>query len=174
MTRYAAFLRGVNLGKRTVKSAELKAAFEALGLGNVKTLLASGNVLFDADHDAGHKEQIEAGLKKQFSFEVPIVLRTLDELRELAAGNPFGREAGEDAQLHILLFDRELPRGFTVEPLAGDYDIARIGPREICFIIYRKEDGTYLGRSKLSVDKGLPVGIVATMRNWNTILKAIA
>ena len=42
MTRYAAFLRGVNLGKRTVKSAELRAAFEELGFSDVKTLLASG------------------------------------------------------------------------------------------------------------------------------------
>ena len=48
MTRYAAFLRGVNLGKRTVKSAELVTALEGLGLTNVKTLLASGNALFDA------------------------------------------------------------------------------------------------------------------------------
>src|SRR5690606_6046012 len=66
MTRYAAFLRGVNLGKRTVKSAELKAAFEALGYENVKTLLASGNVLFDANGTKGLKEKIEAGLKEQF------------------------------------------------------------------------------------------------------------
>ena len=64
MTRYAAFLRGVNLGKRTVKSAELKAAFEALGFENVKTLLASGNVLFDTKPSKSLKGKIEAGLKE--------------------------------------------------------------------------------------------------------------
>ena len=78
MTRYAAFLRGVNLGKRTVKSAELKAAFEAMGFENVKTLLASGNVLFDAKASKSLRAKIEAGLEKQFSFKVPIVLRTID------------------------------------------------------------------------------------------------
>ena len=80
MTRHAAFLRGVNLGRRTVKSAELKAAFEAMGLADVKTLLASGNVLFDAPSARGLKAKIEAGLKAAFGFEVGTVLRSLDEL----------------------------------------------------------------------------------------------
>ena len=70
MTRYAAFLRGVNLGKRTVKSAELRAAFEELGFSDVKTLLASGNVLFDAKPTKTLKDKIEAGLEAQFGFEV--------------------------------------------------------------------------------------------------------
>jgi uncharacterized protein (DUF1697 family) len=174
MTRYAAFLRGVNLGKRTVKSTELVAAFETLGFENVKTLLASGNVLFDGGSGKGLKGRIEAGLKAQFGFEVPIVLRTVDELKAMVKSDPFGREAGEDAQLHVLLLDQDLPKDFTFASLAGDYDVASIRPQEICFIVYRKDDGTYLGHSKLVVDKSVPKGVVATMRNWNTILKAIA
>jgi uncharacterized protein (DUF1697 family) len=174
MTRYAAFLRGVNLGKRTVKSAELKAAFEAMGFAEVKTLLASGNVLFDARAGKGLKPKIEAGLKEQFGFDVPIVLRSLDELNAMVAAKPFGREAGEDAQLHVLLLDQDLPKGFKFADLAGDYAVASIRPQELCFLVYRKDDGTYLGRSQLNVDKSLPKGVVATMRNWNTILKAIA
>jgi uncharacterized protein (DUF1697 family) len=173
MTRYAAFLRGVNLGKRTVKSAELKAAFEALGFENVKTLLASGNVLFDAKASKSLKEKIEAGLKAQFNFDVSIVLRTIDELAAMVAANPFGREAGEDAQLHVLLLDQDLPKGFKQASLKGDYDVARAEGGEIYYIVYRKDDGTYLGRSQLAVDKSVPKGVVATMRNWNTILKAI-
>jgi uncharacterized protein (DUF1697 family) len=172
--RYAAFLRGVNLGKRTVKSAELKAAFEAMGFTDVKTLLASGNVLFDSRAGKGLKAKIEAGLKEAFGFNVPIVLRSLDELKAMVKAKPFGREAGEDAQLHVLLLDRDLPAGFKQASLPGDYDVARAGGGEIYYIVYRKDDGTYLGRSQLAVDKSVPKGIVATMRNWNTILKAIA
>jgi uncharacterized protein (DUF1697 family) len=174
MTRYAAFLRGVNLGKRTVKSAELKVAFEAMGFTEVKTLLASGNVLFDSRTDKGLKTKIEAGLKEQFGFEVPVVLRSLDQLKAMVKANPFGREAGEDAQLHVLLLGSDLPDGFTHKSLAGDYDVARAVGGEVFYIVYRKDDGTYLGRSQLAVDKSVPKGIVATMRNWNTILKAIA
>jgi len=174
MTRHAAFLRGVNLGRRTVRSAELKSAFEALGYEDVKTLLASGNVLFDAKPGKGLKQQIEAGLKAQFGFDVPIVLRTLDALKAMVAANPFGRKADEDAQLHVLLVDPALPAGFSFPGLAGDYDVARIAPGEIFFIVHRKPDGTYLGRSQLAVDKVVPKGAIATMRNWNTILKAVA
>lgn len=174
MTRHAAFLRGVNLGKRTVRSAELKAAFEAMGFENVKTLLASGNVLFDARASGTLKARIEAGLEAGFGFKVPIVLRTIDELKAMVAANPFGREAGEDAQLHVLLLDQALPREFRQASLKGDYDVARAEGDAICYIVYRKEDGTYLGRSQLAVDKSVPKGVVATMRNWNTILKAIA
>ena len=120
------------------------------------------------------RQKIEAGLKAQFGFDVPIVLRTLDELKAMVKANPFGREAGEDAQLHVLLLDQDLPTGFKHASLPGDYDVARAEGGEIYYIVYRKDDGTYLGRSQLAVDKSVPKGIVATMRNWNTILKAIA
>jgi hypothetical protein len=58
--------------------------------------------------------------------------------------------------------------------LPGDYDVARAEGDAIYYIVYRKDDGTYLGHSQLAVDKSVPKGVVATMRNWNTILKAIA
>ena len=114
MTRYAAFLRGVNLGKRTVKSAELKAAFEAMGFGNVRTLLASGNVLFDAKPSRTLKQVVEDGLRAQFGFEVLVVLRTLDDLKTMVASDPVGREEGEDATMHVVLFDASLPKGLKL------------------------------------------------------------
>ena len=55
MTRYLAFLRGVNLGKRQTKSADLKAVFESLGYAGVKTLITSGNVLFETGAPKGLK-----------------------------------------------------------------------------------------------------------------------
>ena len=175
MTRYAAFLRGVNLGKRTVKSAELKAAFEAMGFGDVKTLLASGNVLFDAKSAKGLKGTIEAGLKQQFGFEVGTVLRSLEELRAMVASDPYGGVVESDAaKLHVTLFDLPIPAGLTQESVPGDFDVPRIAEREIFLIVHRKPDGTYLGRSSLDTEKRLPKGTLVTSRNWNTILKAIA
>ena len=174
MTRYAAFLRGVNLGKRTVKSAELKAAFEAMGFTNVKTLLASGNVLFDARPGKGLKDKIEAGLEAQFGFEVGTVLRSVDELSAMVAADPFGREEGDDAKLHVLLFDARVPAALKPQGIPGDYDVASAAERELFFIFYRKPDGTYLGNSSFDLEKRLPKGTLVTMRNWNTILKASA
>jgi uncharacterized protein (DUF1697 family) len=174
MTRYAAFLRGVNLGKRTVKSAELKAAFEAMGFGNVKTLLASGNVLFDAKAGKGLKDKIEAGLKAQFGFDIGTVLRPVDELAAMVKADPFGRAEGEDAKLHVLLFDAPVPAALKPVGVTGDFDVAKVSKGEIFFIFYRKADGTYTGNSSFDLEKKLPKGTLVTMRNWNTILKAIA
>jgi uncharacterized protein (DUF1697 family) len=175
MTRYAAFLRGVNLGKRTVKSAELKTAFETLGLTDVKTLLASGNVLFDAPAGKGLQQQIEAGLQSQFGFAVGTVLRTRDELRAMVALDPFsGRTEDESQKLYVMLFAEPLPDGLALRGVVGDYDVVPFGPREIGLIGHRKPDGTYAAGGLLLIEKQLPKGRLVTTRNWNTILKAIA
>ena len=177
MTRYAAFLRGVNLGKRTVKSAELKAAFEELGYGGVKTLLASGNVLFDADGvEEKLRAAIEAGLKKQFGFEVGALLRTRDELQAMIDADPFaGVDPNADVNFPVLMLTKPLSPAPRLESIAGDYDVARIDPRDVYFVVHKKPDGTYTGHSALGqVDKLFPKGTLITMRNWNTILKAAA
>lgn len=175
MTRYAAFLRGVNLGKRTVRSAELKAAFEGMGFTGVKTLLASGNVLFDAKAARGLKNRIETGLQQQFGFAIGTVLRSVDELRKMAAADPYGGVVANDAAaLHVTLFDQPIPAGFRQAGIAGDFDVPTVTEREIFLIVHRKPDGTYLGSSGLDTEKRLPRGTLVTTRNWNTILKAIA
>ncbi len=175
MTRYAAFLRGVNLGKRTVKSAELKAAFEQMGFTNVKTLLASGNVLFDGPSQMGLQARIEAGLEERFGFSVGTVLRTMDELREMVRSDPFGGlTESHEHKLHVTLFDAPIPPGLEQTSVAGDFEVPRIAEREIFLVMYRKPDGTYLGRSSIDTEKRLPKGTLVTSRNWNTILKAIA
>ncbi|HEX4297411.1 MAG TPA: DUF1697 domain-containing protein, partial [Devosia sp.] len=139
MTRYAAFLRGVNLGKRTVRSAELKAAFEAMGFGAVKTLLASGNVLFETRPGKGLKATIEAGLKQQFGFEVGTVLRSADELEAMVAADPFkGVPESEAVKLHVMLFDLARPLSVKLEGLAGDYDFPGATEREVFIYAYRK------------------------------------
>ena len=175
MTRYAAFLRGVNLGKRTVKSAELKVAFEAMGFADVKTLLASGNVLFDAKPRKGLQGKIEAGLAAQFGFDVGAVLRSVDELKALVKADPFKGAIESAAQkLYVMLFAEPLPGGLTVKGVEGDYAVPRLDPRELYLVGYRKPDGTYSAGGLLLIEKQLPKGRLVTTRNWNTILKAIA
>lgn len=175
MTRYAAFLRGVNLGKRTVRSADLKAAFEAMGFADVTTLLASGNVLFDARPGKGLKARIEAGLEEAFGFHVGVVLRSLDELRAMVAADPYrGVTESPAAKLHVLLFDTALPKDLDINPVAGDFDVPTITDREIHLVAYRKPDGTYLASSLLDMDRRITKTHLVTARNWNTILKAIA
>jgi len=91
-TRYVAFLRGINVGgSKLVKMDALKAAFEKMGFKKVKTLLASGNVLFEtSDADpAAVRLKIEKGLEKLLGLKSRITLRTIEELAALEKSDPF-------------------------------------------------------------------------------------
>ncbi|MEJ8859299.1 DUF1697 domain-containing protein [Variovorax robiniae] len=93
MTRHVALLRGVNVNGITIRSADLKALFEkALGLANVRTVLASGNVLFDDSGAAATlKRRIEVALRERFGYDAWIVLQTQAQLAAVAAAWPFER-----------------------------------------------------------------------------------
>lgn len=92
-TRYVALLRGVNVNGITIKSADLKALFVALGFGAVRTVLASGNVLFDTDEGdaAALRTRIEHSLRNRFGYDAWIVLLTQKALAGMATGYPFER-----------------------------------------------------------------------------------
>lgn len=94
MTRYVALLRGVNVGGITVKMADLKETVIGAGFTNVKTVLASGNVLFDSDRTdtAGIKSDIESALRDRFGYEAWIVLLDQPTLARLVAEFPFDAE----------------------------------------------------------------------------------
>src|SRR6476646_4548123 len=87
MTRYVAFLRGVNVGGITLKMAELRKVFAQLGFDDARTILASGNVVFSSDRTARAKlkKQIQAALTPAFGYEAWIVLLELDTVAAIVA-----------------------------------------------------------------------------------------
>ncbi len=91
MERYVAFLRGMNLGGRRIKNDELRREFEVLGFADVACFRASGNVIFGAEEgdEVELTSRIEAGLEESLGYEVPVFLRSADELRAIAASEPF-------------------------------------------------------------------------------------
>jgi len=91
MARYVALLRGVNVGGRVIKMADIKACFEDAGFSDVKTVLQSGNVLFESDKTAPRlKAQIENILNKSFNYPAKAQVILLDNLKGIIAGYPFG------------------------------------------------------------------------------------
>lgn len=91
MNRYIAFLRGVNIsGKNKVSMAELKSGFEKLGFEETKTYLNSGNIVFSSDReDCGDlTNQIEAMIRNQFGFDVPVFVIPKDELADILHNAP--------------------------------------------------------------------------------------
>jgi uncharacterized protein (DUF1697 family) len=92
-TRWVALLRGVNVNGITIRSAELRALFEELGAASVRTVLASGNVLFTGTRDRNAwKQRIEQALRDRFGYDAWIVLVGADELAAVAASFPFDAE----------------------------------------------------------------------------------
>jgi uncharacterized protein (DUF1697 family) len=93
-TRYVALLRGVNVNGITIRSADLAALFRELGFGAVRTVLASGNVLFDApaSTDAAKlRSRIEQALRERFDYDAWIVLLPQSLLAGIAQAYPFER-----------------------------------------------------------------------------------
>jgi uncharacterized protein (DUF1697 family) len=176
MTVYLAFLRGVNLGKRQTKSADLVKAFEAMGFAGVKTLIASGNVRFEAKGSKGLQKNIEDALEQHFGFKIGVVLRTMDEIKAMIASKPFAKADPEaDAAYHVLLFAEPMTTKPKIAPVEGDYEASRVDDDAIFFVAYKKPDGTYLSGGTLGdALKPIEKAHLVTMRNWNTIEKAAA
>lgn len=170
-TTWVALLRGINLGARQVKNAELRAAYEAMGFARVRTLIASGNVIFDADQTPDRKA-LEAGFAKQFGFQSGTVLRTQQELRELIAADPFdGRTEDKDSKLYVTFLAEPVAKTLPMPcEVAGDFKVVHLGEREVCILAFRQPSGRYgLGMEAIWKHFGKQLW---TSRNWNTVLKA--
>jgi uncharacterized protein (DUF1697 family) len=178
MTTWVGFLRGVNLGKRQMKMAELKACLEAAGYHAVKTIVASGNVRFEADgSEAAVKAGVERAMAEKFAFLVKTLLRSSDELDAMLSGHPFATlDPDADVARHVLLFDAPLPPGLSIENRPGHTEVLRIDAREIYIAGYRQPNGRYtegVEETLKPLYTKLGKGVLDTMRNWNTIDKVL-
>ena len=141
VTKYAAFLRAVNLGpRRRVTSAELRKLFEGLDFDEVATFRTSGNVVFSAGRESAATltGRIEEGLAKSLGYEVPIFLRTENEIRALAEHQPFDPELlqASKGKLQVLLLCKrpEKAAEAAVLELATDEDRLAFGDRELYWL----------------------------------------
>jgi uncharacterized protein (DUF1697 family) len=138
MERYVAFLRGINLGNRRVKSPELIAHFEAMGFEDVATFRASGNVVFvdpDADTEAKVQARVEAGLEEALGYDVATFLRSAKEVAAIAARDPFDANAIEASkgkpQVVILGRKPSAKAKKALEEIAPDGDLMVVEGREL-------------------------------------------
>lgn len=93
MTRYAAFLRGVNVGGVNLKMAEVAEALGDAGFSDVRTILASGNVLLDSRSGvAAVRTKAEAALRERFGYDAWVLAYDLDTVKDIVSAYPFERE----------------------------------------------------------------------------------
>jgi len=167
MPRYAAFLRGVM--PMNCKMADLKAAFEAAGFTDVKTVLGSGNVAFDARSTSEQvlEQKAEAAMHQQLGKAFFTVVRPIEQLRALLATDPYKPfNVGPKAK-RIVTFLRERPKTKLKLPL--EMDGARI-------LVMKDRDifSAYLPNPRGPVFMTLiekTFGKDVTTRTWDTVAK---
>ncbi len=172
-TQWVAFLRGINVGGRQIRMNILCHAFEEMGFTRVRTLLASGNVLFQAPtrSRAALQKQIEAGLETAFGITILVVLRRLAELEALAALDPFKEIRVTTSTRLYVTFLRDRWKGMPPEvPTSVDFRILRASPAEVVTVLTLSDKG-----SSLDVMAALEqaYGKTVTTRNWNTVQRAL-
>ncbi|WAU84291.1 DUF1697 domain-containing protein [Streptomyces sp. Qhu-G9] len=175
-TTYAALLRGINVGgNRKVPMAELRTLLEGLGHGDVRTYLQSGNAVFSSDHgdEDSLAGELSRALAEHFGFTVDVLVRDHAYLRAVLDACPFPAAELEARQLHATYLSAQADpeRYAPIDQQAFLPEEFRIGDRVV--YLYAP-DG--LGRSKLAESLSKPrltKGIVATTRNWNTVVKLV-
>ena len=175
-SHFVALLRGINVGGRNkVSMPELKSSLASLGLEDVVTYIQSGNVVFRSP--TGDRKELAARMERQiaeaFGVSPTVLLRTPSELVKIADGNPFLKaEADHSKQLHVVFLG-----GRPSADAVAQLDPGRSPPDE--FSVRGSEIYLHLpngsGRSKLTLDYfERRLGLAATARNWNTLLKLLA
>jgi len=105
MQRFVAFLRGINVGGRTVKKEKLQEAFLSLGFQNVITYKQSGNIVFETSttnsEDAKHR--IEEKLRSMLGYDVAVFVRTIPQLKNLVGQEPFKGQEKEGTSFLVTM-----------------------------------------------------------------------
>lgn len=173
MTRYIALLRAINVGGyRKIKMEDLREMFASMRFQNTATYIQSGNVVFDAPESEG--EQLAGRIEKQidetFGHDVPVLVRTVEEMRAILDRNPFDDKDGW--MLYVtFLYDR--PPGDKIRELeeqSGEIEKFRIEEREVYSFVDKQTD------KKPNFTNGFiekHFGMHATSRNLRTVNKIL-
>ena len=170
---HVALLRGVNVGGRQmVAMARLRDVCADAGLSGARTLLQSGNVVFESREKkpVALERLLEDEIESVFGLHVDVMVRSAPELSAVVSANPFAKEARTDPARLLVMFCKDAIDAKSVKALqasiTGRERVSAEG-RQL-YIVY--PDG--VGRSKLAgtaIEKRLATR--GTARNWNTVLK---
>jgi len=172
VAKHVAFLRAINVrGHSQVRMVDLEAVFVAAGATDVRTVIQSGNVVFEAAvrRVPAIVRDVRAELNRKGSGATEIVTRELDHIARLVDGEPFGtlRPAG-NLKLYVSFLARA-PKTIPALPLVSEkeaLEAVKIAGREV-FILSRPKRPRFFGFPNNFIEEQL--GVPATTRNWSTV-----
>lgn len=173
MPRYVALLRGVNVGRtKRIAMADLRALLLSLGYTDARTVLASGNAVFDTDADAGnapaHAQKIQAAIARSLGVETRVIGKSARDFAAAVAGNELASMATDPARL-LVAFTAEagtLRALRAMKPAAASKERLHVG-RAAAYLWC--PDGLLV--SPLAVALLKDHGDAVTTRNWATVQK---
>jgi uncharacterized protein (DUF1697 family) len=179
MPQLVAFLRAVNVGGRTVKMDVLRRAFEAMGMANVQTVIASGNVVFETRSRAGAtlEAKVEAALEKTLGYEVATFIRTMPELEAVLKRDPFRPtgggtgKAGASGRTYVAFLKSAPPPALVrkIRSFETAIDAFHVQGRELYWRCLAKTMDSDFSGAVLEKTLSAP----ATLRNTNTIERIV-
>jgi uncharacterized protein (DUF1697 family) len=176
MSVHVALLRGINVGgNKMVAMSAVRDLVSDLGFAGVKTILQSGNLVFESDGQTGDRLEnlLERETSQRLGVSPDYVVRSASEWAKVVAANPFPKEVETDPSHVVVMFLKTAPPPKNVHALVASIQGPEIvrGRGKHLYIVY--PDG--IGTSKLTgalIERKL--GARGTARNWNTVLKLLA
>jgi uncharacterized protein (DUF1697 family) len=171
---HLALLRGINVGgKNKLPMKDLVEIFILAGCEDVRTYIKSGNVIFRASPviSARLPDEVTSLVAKSLGFRTPVILRTIDQLRDVVSRNPFLKSGAAEDTLHVM-FLADLPSPESVDKLDPDRsapDAFIVRGREVYLQLPNGVAGSKL--TNLYFDSKLTT--TSTARNWRTITKLL-
>jgi uncharacterized protein (DUF1697 family) len=169
VTTFIALLRGINVGgSRKIAMATLRDLCTEAGLGDVRSYVNSGNLVFTGKGKAEVQEKrIEAAIEAHSGFTVDVMVRSAKDWSAYIRGNPFPDLSEQHpARVMLLVPKQPLPSDAVAilrSKAVGEEQVERVG--EVIWIYFAQG----AGRSKLAVTS--PGRVAVTTRNWRTVLK---
>lgn len=174
MTRYVALLRGIAPTNPNMRNDKLRGVFERLGFENVRTVISSGNVIFESPSRSVKKLEgtIEAALPEQLGFSSTTILRSQGQIRKLVDENPFQRmEHSQSSSINVTFLKRkrkiDIKFPYNVDNRA--YTLLGMYGGTICSVI----DLTSARTPDLMLWLERQFGKEITTRTWKTVQRIL-
>src|SRR5215211_7651545 len=121
MKTYISMLRGINVsGQKKIQMTDLKVLYESLKFKDVTTYIQSGNIIFKTSEKISDENlalKIERAIYKKYNFNVPVIIRSVEEMESTISTNPFLREQGINIEKLHVTFLAENPQKTNVESI---------------------------------------------------------
>jgi len=172
--KHVALMRGINVGgKNKLLMKDLVAVFEEAGCREVRTYIQSGNVVFVGDRALAAQVRMDVPrrIADRFGHQVPVVVRSAQELRDAADRHPFAAEATDPKHLHVGFLSHAPSKDAiaSLDPARSSIDRFEVIGSEVFFHV---PGG--MARTKLTTDYfDRRLGTVMTVRNWRTVHKLL-